>query len=130
MFKPGDVVRCYSPTAGKTKFHICLIVSTEGDKFSFLFVNSKTGFKGDCILDDGDIPGLPRSEAGISVVSFSMVPRFTDESLKLFDASKVGAIDARVAGELLGFARETKALADIDKVRVVKALEDLLCDLS
>jgi hypothetical protein len=126
MFSPGDVVRFHSPTAGKEKFHLCLCVSDSNGMCSFLHLNSGSGFAGDCILDDGAIPGLPKSPTGNTVVSFSQVVKMLPKKLKLFGAAKTGDISLEVAGELLAFARDCRALTDIDKPTVVNAFEKMI----
>ncbi len=80
MFEAGDVVRFFSPTAGKTKYHLCLCVNQSG-KNCFLFLNSRTGYRGDYVLDDGAVPGLPRSQTGNTVVSFSQVIKMDEREL-------------------------------------------------
>ncbi|MEL6647863.1 MAG: hypothetical protein AAFY35_03800 [Pseudomonadota bacterium] len=126
MFEPGDVVRFHSANAGKEKFHLCLGENSGNLIYLFLNINSKTGFAGDCVLEDGRIPGLPKSKTGSSVVSFSMVIRRSSEKLKLLGAVKTGKIDKELVGELLAFANSTRALADIDKPLVVEALDAML----
>ena len=121
MFNPGDVVRFHSPTAGKEKFHLCLCVSTTNGKYYFLHLNSGSGFAGDCVFDDGTIPGLPISPTGKTVVSFSQVVRMSPEKLNLFGAIKKGEINRAVAEKLASFSKECRALTDIDKPIVVEA---------
>lgn len=125
MFEAGDVVRFHSPTAGKEKFHLCLGTIGGDPVFAFLHLNSGSGYRGDCALDDGQVPGLPRSPTGQTVVSFSVVVRMGEDRLKKFGATKTGAIDAHLAGELAAFAKTTSVLSRPDKALVVSALEAL-----
>jgi hypothetical protein len=125
MFKAGDVVRFHSPTAGKEKFHLCLGHGEEGPLFAFLFLNSGSGYRGDYVLEDGQIPGLPKSPTGETVVSFSMIVRMGEERLEKFAATKTGEIDAHIAGELAAFAKTTSALTRSEQAFVVSALEAL-----
>jgi hypothetical protein len=125
MFDVGDVVAFHSPTVGKRKYHICLGQEDGITKFAFLFVNSETGFKGDCVLEDGEIPGLPISRTDQSVVSFTNITRMGADRLNLFEAESVGRISGDVAGILATFARETKVLNRREKSFVVSSLETL-----
>jgi len=121
MYEVGDVVRFHSPIAGKEKFHLCLGCTENETIFAFLFLNSGTGYKGDCVLDDGQIVGLPTSPTGKSVVSFSLVVRMREDKLAMFGATKVGAIDAHLAGELAAFAKSTRSLTRQEQAFVVAA---------
>lgn len=125
MYDVGDVVRFHSTIAGKEKFHLCLGRTEHGPVFAFLFLNSGSGYKGDCILDDGQIPGVPKSPTGKSVVSFSLLVRVREEKLPAFGATKTGKIDANLAGELAAFAKGVKSLTRQEQVFVVSALESL-----
>lgn len=125
MYEIGDVVRFYSTTAAKEKFHLCLGRTEHETIFAFLFLNSVSGYKGDCILDDGQIPGLPKSPTGKSVVSFSLIIRVREDKLPILGATKTGAIDAQLAGELAAFAKEVKSLTRQEKVFVISSLESL-----
>jgi hypothetical protein len=126
MFEIGDVVRFFSPTAGKEKFHLCLGRDDTGILFAFLHLNSDFGYRGDCVLNDGRIPGLPVSRTGKSVVSFSAVVRMGTERLRKFGAEKTGEIDVSIAEELLAFAREVQVLTGPERALVVGALERCL----
>ncbi|TYB83925.1 hypothetical protein [Oceaniovalibus sp. ACAM 378] len=125
MFKTGDVVRFFSPTAGKEKFHLCLGHGDSGPLFAFLYLNSGSGYRGDCVLEDGQIPGLPKSPTGESVVSFSLIIRMGEDRLKKFGAEKTGEVDAHLAGELAAFAESTAVLTRAEKAFVVGALRSL-----
>ena len=125
MYEAGDVIRFHSTIAGKEKFHLCLGRTEHETIFAFLFLNSGSGFKGDCVLDDGQIPGLPKSPTGKSVVSFSLLVRVRDDKLPALGATKTGAIDAHLAGELASFAKAVGSLTRQEKAFVVSALESL-----
>lgn len=125
MFEAGDVVRFHSPTAGKEKFHLCLGKDDNGPLLAFLFLNSKPGFRGDCIMEDGQIPGLPTSPTGLTVVSFSAVVRMGNRRLETFGAVKTGTIDGHAAGEIAAFAEKTGVLTSAEKKLVVLALKSL-----
>lgn len=125
MFDVGDVVRFHSPTASKEKFHLCLGRTDDGPLLAFLFLNSSPGYRGDCVLEDGQIPGLPKSPTNKTVVSFSLITRMGPERLKKFGATKTGVIDAHIAGELAAFAKAVPTLNRLEKAFVVAALESL-----
>lgn len=127
MFDVGDVVHFESPTVGKAKFHLCLGRDEHGGpRFAFLYVNSEGGFKGDCVLEDGDIPGLPASRSQQSVVSFTNITRIGERQLQLFRAVRVGRIEPDVAGVLLSFANETPVLTRQERQLAVAAFELLI----
>lgn len=123
MFQPGDVIRFYSPSASKEKFHLCVCAATDTTACCFLFLNSGSGYRGDYVLEDGSIPGLPKSPTGETVVSFSMLIRMSNENLERFKAEKTGDLDAHIAGELLPFARKAQTLNNKDRSIVISGLE-------
>lgn len=125
MYEVGDVVRFRSAIASKEKFHLCLGRTEHETIFAFLFLNSGAGYKGDCVMDDGQIPGLPKSPTGKSVVSFSLLVRVREDKLPVFGATKTGAIDAHLAGELAAFAKGVRSLTQHEQAFVVAALESL-----
>ena len=125
MFSAGDIVRFHSPGAGKVKFHLCLGNIGNSPLFAFLYLNSKVGYRGEYILQDGQIAGLPDSPTGQTIVSFSLVIRIGEKQLKLFNAVKTGAIEGQLAGELAAFAQTTGVLTSSEKRLVVSALESL-----
>lgn len=125
MYEAGDVIRFYSTIAGKEKFHLCLGRTENETIFAFLFLNSGSGYKGDCVLDDGQVPGLPKSPTGKSVVSFSQIIRVKEQKLGVLRATKTGAIDAQLAGELAAFAKGVRSLTRQEQAFVVSALESL-----
>jgi hypothetical protein len=125
MYEAGDVVRFHSTIAGKEKFHLCLGRTEQETIFGFLFLNSGHGYKSDCILDDGQIPGLPKSPTGKSVVSFSLLVKVKEDKLAVLGATKTGAIDAHLAGELAAFAKRARSLTRHEQAFVVSVLEGL-----
>lgn len=125
MFEAGDVVRFFSPTAGKEKFHLCLGRIENGIVFCFLYLNSGKGYRGDCVLEDGQIPGLPKSPTGETIVSFSAIVRMREDRLAIFGAAKTGKISAATAGDLAAFAKTVRSLNESDKRFVHSALEAL-----
>lgn len=65
MFKPGDIVAFKSPVAGYRKWHLCV-----NDVGWFLHLNSPKDrkYKGDLEIECGELPGVPHTESGKSVV--------------------------------------------------------------
>lgn len=125
MFSVGDVVRFHSPTAGKEKFHLCLGRTDQGHLFVFLHLNSKSGFRGDYVLEDGQIPGLPKSPTGQTIVSFSAIVRMGGDRLLKFGAVKTGEIDGRLAGELAAYAKTVRVLTGVERALVAQSLESM-----
>lgn len=125
MYEIGDVVRFHSTIAAKEKFHLCLGRTETEAIFVFLFLNSGFGYKGDCVLEDGEIPGLPKSPTGKSVVSFAQLVRVKEDKLPILGATKTGAIDGHLAGELAAFAKGVRSLTRQEQAFIVSALESL-----
>jgi hypothetical protein len=125
MFDAGDIVRFFSPIAGKEKFHLCLGYGRFGPAFAFLYLNSNAGFRGDYVLPDGEIAGLPKSPTGDTVVSFSMVIRMGEERLTKFGATRTGRLNAHIAGELAAFAKTVPTLTRAERSLVVASFESL-----
>jgi hypothetical protein len=125
MFDVGDVVRFHSPTAGKEKFHLCLGVSQGSPLLVFLFLNSSYGFKGEYVVEDGVVPGLPRSPTNQTIISFTNLTRMGEDRLAKFGATKTGRIDGHLAGELIAFVKELKVLTKQERIFVITALETL-----
>lgn len=121
----GDIVRIFAPVAGKAKYHLCILVGTDGDAHKFIFLNSDPGYDGCYDVDCARVPCLPASRTGRTVFSFTMVVRYTDHQLKLYRAAKLGSLDAAVAAELLGFARTVSALSGTDRRAVLAALRQI-----
>jgi hypothetical protein len=110
MFEIGDIISVYSPVAGKRKYHLCICIGCEEKSFQFLFLNSKNEFKDTFSFPCERVPCIPRSETGITAFSFSMVPRYSVEQLKIFDAKKLGTLSKDVAQELLDKSNDVKSL--------------------
>ena len=125
MFSAGDIVRFHSTTASKEKFHLCLGEGVEGPKFAFLYLNSGSGFRGDCSFADGIVLGLPTSATGQTIVSFSQIVRIGEVNLKKYGATKTGQIDASIAATLADFARGTLVLTRAEREFVTAVMKTL-----
>lgn len=125
MFEAGDIVRFYSAISSKTKYHFCLSVGDVGGVHEFLFINSEAGYEGDCVFTDGDIPGLPPSRTGYSVVSFSQIIRVAEHTMKLWRPKVISKASENVIEELLAHAERVRTLSDPDKNKVIDVLISL-----
>jgi hypothetical protein len=125
--KIGDIVAFFSDVSGHEKYHICVSTHTDSAAAVFLYINSeaKSGYDADCILNDGRIPGLPKSRTGKSIVSFSQLARANERKLKLYKARKIGVLPVDVARELESFAETVQTLPQPDKKIVLSALRSI-----
>lgn len=121
----GEIVHVFAPSVGYRKYHICLGANAHGT-FLFLFLNSENGYVGDCIFPCAEFPTVPVSDTGETVVSFSMLPRFTEAQLNLHGAQSFGFVAQPVAQKLRDFLDTTKTLSKPDKANVLTALDSLL----
>lgn len=121
----GELVFVTAPSVGYRKYHLCLGPNAQGI-YLFLFLNSENGFDGDCVFTCGDFPSIPASKTGESVVSFGMIPRFSQAQLDLYGAASFGTISKSVASTLKAHLPTVKTLTKSDKAFVDAAL-DALC---
>ena len=124
-FKPGDIVRFQSPTAGKLKYHLCIMTGTEQKASAFLFINSRPGYNGDFVLNDGAIPNLPKSPTGKSVISCSQLVRLRQDQLTLYRADKIGKITISVARKLHIFIEDVPTLTENERLIVLDGLSKI-----
>lgn len=108
MFEPGDIVQFYAPQTGYPKYHLCIAKASKEGAAKFLFINSKDGFAGDFTCADKEIPCIPKSKTGKSVVSCSAFVRANEKQLELYKAKKLGRLSNLVARKLEKFIQETK----------------------
>ena len=125
MFEIGDLVRIFAPAAGKKKYHLCVCCADKDGVEKFLFINSAKGYKGDFVLDDGAIDCLPPGPTGFTVISCSMVIRYTLKQLNLFRAEKIGEFPRELLSELIEFVEKNKALSGSDRKIVLVGLKYL-----
>lgn len=126
MFEAGDIVKAFSAQASKIKFHLCVCAVQDGKASVFLFLNSGYRFDGDFVLPDGEIPGLPISPTGNTVVSFSTLVRFGVRQLRLFRAEKTGELPAEIAERLIVHAEKVPTLNRKDRRIVLDGLRSLI----
>jgi hypothetical protein len=122
---PGDIVRFYSNIAGKEKFHICIQGPSKNYAATFLFVNSRAGFKADLVFRDGEIPGLPVSSTGKTIISCSILLRIPVRQLEQHNIKVTGKLPSAVARKLANFIKTVPTLSDSDKEIIVDALAEL-----
>lgn len=126
MFQVGDIAMIYSPLAGKKKYHLCVCCANEHGVERFLFINSGAGYQADFVLNDADIGCLPESPTGKSVISCSMVVRFTQEQLKSYGAKKLGDLDWAILGALAVFLEQSPALSREERQPIVRSIQTFL----
>lgn len=123
MARPGEVWGFWSEEASKRKWHVC--VSLEG---CFLFLNSPKlrPFPGEFTIDNADVPFLPPTENGQSIISCSIVIRMTDDELKAAGGQCYGDVDNALLRRLLPFLQTTPTLVEEDREAVTEGLLDWL----
>ena len=94
-FSIGEIVHFHSARAGYAKYHLCVRESSLTETACFLFFNSKDkGHKDDFILADTEVPGLPASPTGLSIISCSTIVRVNAHQLRIFSAKPVTKVVA------------------------------------
>lgn len=115
MFEVGEIVEIFAPTAGKKKYHLCVCSANEHGVQGFLFINSGQGYDADFVLDDAQISCLPLSPTGNSVISCSLIVKYTSHQLGVYRARKLGSLDRSIALLLATFIETTRALPKSDR---------------
>ena len=126
MFSVGEIVQIFSPIASKKKFHVCVCCANEHGVERFLFINSGTGYEADVVVDEKQIPCLPESPTGQSVIRCSMIVRYSETQLKKFGARKLGDMDIEVLKLVIDKVRVTRALSKEERSPIVESLEKFL----
>lgn len=123
MFEPGDVVKFYSEAAGYKKYHLCLSLDA-----CYFFMNAPRAktFPGDLIISCDDVPFLPKTESGDSIISCSVLLKFTEGELAAYGAKKVGKVGSDVLMRVLEFVENGTVLSEEDKEIVLSGLGDWL----
>lgn len=125
MPQVGDIIRIFAPTAGKKKYHLCVCVGVDGSASQFLFLNSTPGFADEFVVECERVPCLPKSTTGKTVFSLSLIVRYNDQKLELFQAKKMGELEAGLAKELLAYLPSVDALTNPEKAVVRAALKKI-----
>lgn len=123
MFNPGDVIHFYSQVAGKPKWHLC--VSLDG---CFLFINSPKvkAYLGDFVVPCSELPFLPLTASGESIISCNIVLRLSDQELRRSKAAFVGSISKSLLLRLFEFLERSEALSEEDREACLDGLQDWL----
>lgn len=124
-FSRGDIVKFYSVVAGYPKYHLCVLACLDDQAGIFLFINSDGGFAGDFVIDDDELPCLPESPTGKSVISCSQPVRATSRQLALYNAEKLGELLPVVARKLEKFVQGVQTLTRLEKRIVLEALAEI-----
>lgn len=126
MFSVGDIVQIYGPTAGHKKYHLCVCEIDGNGVCKFLFINSHDGYEGDFTLSDHEIPCLPKSPTGKSVISCSLMVKYNAAQMTLYNATKRGTIEKSVAARLRDHIPTCRALSRPEKILIDGALATLI----
>jgi len=126
LFNSGDIVKFYSKVAGKPKFHLCLCVGKQDGIYKFLMINSKAGYKSDIVFKDGDIPGLPASKTGVSVVSLSTICRVKVEKMHLWQPSFVDKMPKNILLHIKGEVPNMASLTKSEKELLFQLIDGLI----
>lgn len=120
-FAVGDIILLDSPVADHRKYHLSL-GTNESLVTICLFLNSDDRFEGSLVFDCSEIPDLPPSKTGKSVVSLTMLPRFNERQLQIFRAKKVGVCPRHVAEAVIAASATAKALTKPERLFIVERL--------
>lgn len=126
MFSVGEIVQIFSPIASKKKFHVCVCCANEHGVERFLFINSGTGYDADVVVDENEIPCLPESPTGQSVISCSMIVQYSESQLKKFGAKKLGDMNIKLIKLTFEKLQVTKSLSKEERTPIVESLKSFL----
>lgn len=122
MFAVGDILLIDAPIVAHKKYHLCL--GTNGGLATLcLYLNSENKFEANIEFEGARFPMIPVSKTGLTVVSLTALPRYTDKQLALFKAKKVGELGKDVAAEIAAHCAKVKTLTRDEKTFVVSVLE-------
>lgn len=121
MFSIADVIEFHSSEAGKSKFHLCI-----SSKNNFLFLNSpkRTTYPGDFVVPCAEIPFLPPTESGESIISCSFVMTKTEAELACLGAKRRGSISMDLMVRLARFVMSSPVLTEDEKDEFIEAAGD------
>lgn len=89
-------------------------------------INSKSGFKSDVVFNDGEIPGLPPSATGESVISLSQIARVKVDKLNIWQPKVIGKIPNQIIVNLQEAIVDMPTLTKTDKDWLANVLLELL----
>ncbi|TQL14930.1 hypothetical protein FBY58_1860 [Zymomonas mobilis] len=121
MAQPGEVCSFWSDHGGKQKFHLC--ISMQG---CFLYLNSpKTkSYPGDFVISNRDVPFLPPTADGNSIISCNVLLRKSDDDLLSEGADCLGTVPLKVMRQLVTFLEGTPVMAEDDRSDALDGLYD------
>lgn len=128
--QPGCIVRIFSAVAGYDKYHLCLTLPLDQSAGKFLFINSDPQYRDLYVVEDVELPCLPKSPSGKSCFSFSMVPRYSVEQLAVYSATVLGVIEVDMAKNIRAHAGSVTSLSKRDLDLVKDALDEIVDALS
>jgi hypothetical protein len=122
-FSSWDIVEIFAPSAGYDKYHICVEDATADVAGRFLYMNSDSDYESDFPLKCSEIPCLPKSRTGLSVVSCNGLARYNTKQLKLYKAATLGNYPLKHRKPLLEFIENCRALPSGEKKIILAALK-------
>lgn len=128
-FGPGDVVSIYAPSAGYPKYHLCVCALVEDGVAQFLYLNSRNNgraYESDYTLAADQVPCLPISASGLTIVSCSGLPKYNAKQLDLYQAKRLGLFPVDLIPQLLDFVQNCDALTPAERRIVVAGLSSVL----
>lgn len=112
MFCTGDIVAFESNDANKRKYHLC--ISIDG---YYIFLNSPkpASYPGDFIVSCTDLPGVPPTPSGKSIISCTLVMKKSDAELVKCKAKKLGSVKPSLLADLAIFVRTSPVLTEEER---------------
>jgi hypothetical protein len=102
MYSTGDIVEIFAPNVGYRKYHL-FVIKSEAGVSHFLYFNSDNGYENDFAVPPSEAPCLPPSPTGVSVLSCTFMPRYSDRHLELYKAKKLGELGKASLQSLLEY---------------------------
>lgn len=121
--RTGDIVELDNVELNKKKYYLCLHGCIPPKTAKFLYLNSEDEFRDNYAFTNAQVPCLPISKTGLTVVSASIIVQFTAAELISQKAFSRGRLDPALARVLEPFV-ETKvtSLKADQRAYVLKAL--------
>lgn len=123
MFAPGEVIEMYAPQVGYRKYLLCACGSNPHAVLRFFYINSGSGYEGDLVYDDHELPYLPKSPTGQSVISMSYLLIYSEKELKLYKAKKLGELNKKIIRDLLAALPTVRKLSRQDRNLAIDGLK-------
>lgn len=116
-------MRFVSSEAGKVKYHLCVHLNGR-----FIFLNSpkSKAFRGDLVVPCSEIPCVPATPSGYSVISCNLVMHKTNAQLKAAKAVCLGSVSVSLLRKVLQFVEDSPVLSDEEKDQILDGLGDWL----